>query len=171
MDEVVKNRGYHLTCFLLYNIVSFLFLGYAAWITPGYWFMLISVIGASFSKYKAAGYLGIIGVIASLNIPITLFVYTSFRLPVAYQTFFSTMVILLYISMVVLSYRMYKLAKEKEEVKSEEVKSEEVKNVEVVRVESQSLFCASCGTKISESARFCFTCGHEISQLVSVLNQ
>ena len=73
--------------------------------------------------------------------------------------------------MVFLSYRMYKLADEKKEIKSEEVKTEEAKSEIVVSMERKPLFCASCGTRLSDTARFCFTCGQEISQIVSVLNQ
>ena len=128
--------------------------------------MLLSVIAASFSKNKAAGILGIIGVITSLHIPLTFFAYTGYYyyLGPSYS-YLSSIFIALYISMVVLSYRMYKLADENVEIKSEEVKSEELTSIE-----RKPIFCASCGTRLSENSRFCFTCGHEIRQLVSVIS-
>jgi len=67
------------------------------------------------------------------------------------------------------SYKLYKLADEKVEIKGEEVESEKVENV-VVNVEAKPLFCGSCGTKLSEDSRFCITCGHEIRQIVSVIS-
>lgn len=172
MDEVVKNRGYHLTCFLIYTAVGIFSMFYAVWFYSGYWLMLLSVIAASFSKNKAAGILGVTGVITSLHIPFALITYTSYYYYMgASYSYLSSIMVALYISMVVLSYRMYKLADEKVEIKSEEGKSDEVKSEVEVSVEKKPLFCASCGTGISETARFCFTCGHEISQIVSVLNQ
>ena len=167
MDEVIKNRGYHLTCFLIYNAVGVFSMYYAVWLYSGYCFMLLSVIAASFSKNKAAGILGIIGVITSLHIPLTFFAYTGYYYYMGPTfSYLSSIMIALYICMAFLSYRMYKLVDEKVEIKGEEGKNEEV-----VRVEAKPLFCGSCGTRISETARFCFTCGYEISQLVSVLNQ
>jgi len=172
MDKVVKNRGYHLTCFLIYNAVGVFSMYYALWLYSGYCFMLLSVIAASFSKNKAAGILGIIGVITSLHIPLTFFAYTGYYYYMGPAfSYLSSIMIALYIGMAVFSYRMYKLADEKVEINDEEVKSEEVKSELQADVERKPLFCASCGTRISETARFCFTCGHEISQLVSVLNQ
>ena len=177
MDELVKNRGYHLTCFLIYNAIGVFSMYYAVWLYSGYVFMLLSVIAASFSKNKAAGILGITGVITSLHIPLTFFAYTGYYyyyyagLSFSYL---SSIMIALYIGMFAFSYKLYKLTDEKveikgEEVESEKVKSEEVENV-VVNVEAKPLFCGSCGTKLSEDSRFCITCGHEIRQIVSVIS-